>query len=65
MNENSLGMAFYRLLSEEEGATAVEYAVILALILMAIIAGISTVGGGTLDLWQNNSDQISNAISGS
>jgi pilus assembly protein Flp/PilA len=58
-------MSIQRFLQEEDGPTAVEYAVILALILMAIIAGVGTVGGGTANLWENNSNEISNAISGS
>jgi pilus assembly protein Flp/PilA len=36
---------------EEQGATAVEYAVMLALILVAIIGAIGSVGAGTGGLW--------------
>ena len=45
-------------LQEEEGPTAVEYAVMLALILAGIIAAISTVGGGTGDLFLQNSNDM-------
>jgi pilus assembly protein Flp/PilA len=40
-------------LKEERGPTAVEYAVMLALILMAIFAAVSTIGGETSDMYNN------------
>jgi pilus assembly protein Flp/PilA len=40
-----------RFLRREEAATAVEYAVLLALILMAIIGAIGSVGSETGGLW--------------
>jgi len=40
-----------RFLTENEGATAVEYAVILALIMLAIAASIGSVGSQTGGLW--------------
>lgn len=40
-----------RFLRQEEGATAVEYAVMLALILITIIATIGTVGGEAGGMW--------------
>ena len=39
------------LLTDDEGATAVEYAVLLALILMGVIGAIGTVGAETGGLW--------------
>ncbi len=36
---------------DEDGATAVEYAVLLALILMGVIGAIGTFGGQTGGLW--------------
>jgi pilus assembly protein Flp/PilA len=41
-------------LRDEDAATAVEYAVMLALILLGIIGAISTVGGSTGDMWRSN-----------
>lgn len=38
-------------LFDESGPTAVEYAVMLALILVVVIVGITTVGGGTNGWW--------------
>ena len=40
-----------KLLREEQAATAVEYSVMLALILAAIIASIASVGQGTGGMW--------------
>lgn len=44
-------LKFFR---EEHAATAVEYAVMLALILTAIIASIASVGQGTGGMWSGN-----------
>ncbi|MCA9187981.1 MAG: Flp family type IVb pilin [Pirellulaceae bacterium] len=47
-----------RLIREEDAATAVEYAVLLALILMSIIAAIGTVGVGTGGLWSDINTEL-------
>lgn len=47
-----------KLLRDDEAATAVEYAVMLALILITIIAAIESVGDGTGALW----DKIHNDL---
>jgi pilus assembly protein Flp/PilA len=52
-----------RLLKEEEGPTTVEYAILLALILVVLIFSITAVGNSTSGVWQNDSQQISNAMS--
>ncbi len=41
----------FRLLCEEEAATAVEYAVLLALILVSVIGAIGTVGSQAGGMW--------------
>ncbi len=41
----------YRLLWDDDGPTAVEYAVLLALILMVIIGAIGAMGSETGGLW--------------
>ncbi len=46
-------MGISRLLHESEGATAVEYAVMLAMIIAAIISSIGAVGAETGGLWSN------------
>lgn len=42
-----------RLLREDQAATAVEYAVMLALILLAIIGAVTQVGSGTNGLFSS------------
>jgi pilus assembly protein Flp/PilA len=42
---------FQTLWRQEDAATAVEYAVMLALILIAVIASIGSVGAGTGGMW--------------
>jgi Flp pilus assembly pilin Flp len=49
----------------EEAATGVEYAVLLALILMAIIAVIQTFGDTSSGIWANNNQEISAINQGS
>lgn len=54
-----------RLYRDDQAATAVEYAVLLALILVAIISAISAVGNSTSGLWANDASQIETAVNGS
>jgi pilus assembly protein Flp/PilA len=56
---------WYRLLIEEDGPTASEYAFLLALILMAVIASVTAVGNSTSAIWGSDSNQISSACNGS
>ena len=51
-----------RVLREDEGATAVEYAVMLALILMICFVAITTVGQNTATLWSDNSTGLQQAF---
>lgn len=44
-------------LRKEDGPTAVEYAVMLALILVAIVAAVGNIGGTTNDMYNNLSLQ--------
>ena len=41
------------ILRDEEAATAVEYAVLLAMVLLSVIAAIGTVGDQTYGMWGN------------
>ena len=45
-------------LVDEGGPTAVEYAVLLGLILIAVIGAVGSIGVGTSGLWSNNSNAI-------
>lgn len=54
-----------RLVWDEQAATAVEYAVMLALILVAVVGAISQVGSSSGGLWGDSSSKISSAVRGS
>ena len=54
-----------RLYRDDQAATAVEYAVLLALILVAIIFAIDAVGNSTSGLWVSDANQIEAATGGS
>ena len=51
-----------RFLCDDDAATAVEYAVMLALIIAVCITAISATGGEVLSGWSNNQQQLDNAI---
>lgn len=55
---NDLRNRLRRLIGDEDGPTAAEYAVMLAFIAGAIIAIVSSLGGTTASWWQNNADSI-------
>ena len=40
------------------GATAIEYGLILSLVVLALIGGITAVGGSTHGMWGNISGQV-------
>jgi len=50
-----------RLRSDKRGATAVEYGLILALIVLAMLTGLSSLGGGSGGMWSDLSDKIAAA----
>jgi pilus assembly protein Flp/PilA len=50
-----LGRKLWR---DARGATAIEYGLIVSLIVIAIVAGISKVGGSTGNLWGNMSNKV-------
>ena len=47
-----------RLLPDNRGATAVEYGLIAALIIIAMIGGLSALGGGSGGMWTGLSDHV-------
>lgn len=51
-----------RLLREEEAATATEYAVMLALMLLAVISAVNAVGNSTAAGWSHNVNTISTSV---
>lgn len=55
----------YRFLGNEDGPTAVEYAVMLALIVGAAMVGITSLGNATLASFTDSSTRIDAAVTGS
>ena len=49
------------LLRDQRGATAIEYGLIAALIVIAMMGGLSTLGGGANGMWGKVKDQVENA----
>ena len=54
-----------RLIRDTDGATAVEYAVLLGLILLVVLASVTAVGTQNRDVWVGNQQSIDSAMSGS
>ena len=51
--------SFRKLCREQRGAVAVEYALIMALVFLAMIAGVRAFAQGTIQLWNNVTDNVS------
>jgi pilus assembly protein Flp/PilA len=50
-----------KLRADKRGATAIEYGLICALIVIAMTAGLSMLGGGTLGMWTRIADNVMNS----
>ena len=57
----ALARKFALLIRDRRAATAVEYGLILALIVMALMAGLSALSGSTTSLWGNISTKVQSA----
>ena len=60
----TLALWVRELIRSEDGPTAVEYAVMLAMIIVMCISAITLVGGGTFDFWDNNRSELESSFSG-
>ena len=49
-----------RLPNDQKGATAIEYGLIVALIALAMMGGLRTLGGGAGGMWSNISSEVQN-----
>ncbi|AQR72418.1 Flp family type IVb pilin [Sphingomonas sp. LM7] len=50
--------SFHRLLRDSKAATAIEYGLICALIVLAIMAALVALGSVTADMWNNVSTKV-------
>lgn len=53
-----------QLLRDESGATAVEYGLILAMIVLAMLTALSGVADATINMWNDVSNKTSAAVNG-
>lgn len=51
-------MLIRRLRSDKRGATAIEYGLIASLIVIALISGLSALGGGAGGMWTTTAGKI-------
>jgi pilus assembly protein Flp/PilA len=47
-----------RLVADRRGATAIEYGLMVALIAIAMMGGLSALGGGSNGMWTKLSDKV-------
>ena len=59
LNTMRFGKKITAFLHDTSGTTAVEYCVMLAMILLAIIIGLTAAGNGVLDWWSNINSELS------
>ncbi len=50
-----------RMLRDSRAATAIEYGLILALVVIALIIGLSALGGATSGMWNMVNTKVANA----
>lgn len=53
-----------KILGSQRGATAVEYSLILSLIMLALIGGLSELASSTVGMWDNVSTDVTEAEQG-
>ncbi|MEM6330474.1 MAG: Flp family type IVb pilin [Planctomycetota bacterium] len=54
--------AVWRFLSSEDGPTAVEYAVLLALIVLACVGAVNTMANATADSFDDSASHLNGAL---
>ncbi len=52
---------FFELLKDIKGATAIEYALIVAMIFLAMIVGVQSFATSATDMWGNVADEVKKA----
>ncbi|MDP9086137.1 MAG: Flp family type IVb pilin [Pseudomonadota bacterium] len=46
--------------ADQRGATAIEYGLICACIIIAMVAGLASLGGGTMGMWTKVNSELQN-----
>ncbi|MBN8483182.1 MAG: Flp family type IVb pilin [Sphingomonadales bacterium] len=54
-----------RLIGNDAGATAIEYGLILSLMVLVMISALESFADGSISMWNNVSTRTADAISGS
>ena len=57
---NAIRKTLRRLPDDQKGATAIEYGLIAALIAIALMGGLRSLGGGAGGMWTNIASQVQN-----
>jgi len=58
---NAIRSILRRLRTDQKGATAIEYGLIAALIVIAMMGGLRAMGGGAGGLWSNIAQAVQNS----
>jgi pilus assembly protein Flp/PilA len=59
--DTDMGFRLSRLVRDERGATAVEYGLIISMIVLAMIGALGGVASTTINMWNYVSNQVSSS----
>lgn len=59
---DAIRTTLHRLSADQRGATAIEYGLIAALIVLAMMTGLSSLGGGSGGMWGDLETEVSAAM---
>jgi pilus assembly protein Flp/PilA len=59
-----MAKTFRRFLRDPSGATAIEYGLIVAVLSLAIVAGVGSAGDKIEYMWGNNNSEINRGLNG-
>jgi pilus assembly protein Flp/PilA len=59
---NAIRLILRKLRADQRGATAIEYGLIAALIIIAMMGGLSAMGGGSAGMWGKIQQNVSESM---
>ena len=59
---NAIRLILRKLRADQRGATAIEYGLIAALIVVAMMGGLSAMGGGSAGMWGKIQQNVANSM---